>query len=161
MTEITLKALKDPPNFDQRIDILKLLHRKAEEKVNHLDMYRQRNMNYALVIFAGFSAVGIKLQSHLSQGIVSVTLLALMVIFCIWDRRWHGYRHGWDYSSRVFYERLCAITNEPNNDISYKLYYAEGEVKAEWSSLQPIVFYFLITASVASFFIFRLLNLTP
>ena len=158
MIEITLKGTSNP---GQRIDLLTLLHSKAEEKVNHSDMFRQRNMNYALVIFAAFTTVGIKLDSHLSQALASLTLFTLIVIFCIWDRRWHKTKHGWEYSSQVFYEKMRDIINDPSQDVSYKLYYKEGEQTAEWFSLQPIVFYFLLAASVASFFIFRSLKWTP
>jgi hypothetical protein len=152
MNEITLKNSSD---VSQRIEILKLLHRKPEEKVNHSDMFRQRNMNYALVIFAAFITMGIKLDSQLSQVILAFTLFTLMAIFCIWDRRWHLTKHGWEYSSCVFYEKMCHITNDSMQEISYKFYYKEREQTAEWFSVQPIVFYFLLAASIASFFIFE------
>ena len=118
-------------------------------------------MNYALVIFAAFTTVGINLDSRLSQALASLTLFTLIIIFCVWDMRWHKTKHGWDHSSRVFYERMRDIANDPSQDVSYNLYYVEGEQTAEWFSLQPIVFYFLLAASVASFFIFRSLKAAP
>ena len=158
MTEITLKA--SSTNINQRIDLLTLLHDRAVEKVNHSDTFRQRNMNYALAIFAALVAVGVRLDGWLSHAIVSGTLFSLMVIFCVWDRRWHKTKHGWDHSSYEFYKKLRDIINDPNQDVSYQLYYVEGEPKAEWFSLQPIVFYFLIAASVVSFFVFGSLKPT-
>jgi hypothetical protein len=46
-------TLDENTDIAKRIDILKMLHKKAEEKVIHADKFRQTNMNYALVIFAG------------------------------------------------------------------------------------------------------------
>ena len=81
-------TLKPTANLDKRVEVLTLLFEKAESKVTHADTYRQRNMNYSLVIFAGLIALGVKLSEYTAQSIVSATLLILMVIFCLWDRRW-------------------------------------------------------------------------
>ena len=144
MKEITLKGSSD---LGHRIELLTVLFNKAEEKVKHSDMFRQRNMNYSLVIFGALMALGIKLDPFLSRGIISGTLFVLMVIFCLWDRRWHRTKHGWDYSGRMYYQKMQEIVNEPNQDISFKLYYTEGERTAERFRFQPLVFYFLIVAS--------------
>jgi hypothetical protein len=158
MKEIILKGTSD---VGRRIDILTLLYTKAEAKVNHSDMFRQRNMNYALVIFAGFMALGGKLDGHLPQVVVSITLLILMLIFCVWDRRWHKTKHGWEYSSLLFYQKLGEVNNEPDKDVAFQSYYVEGERTAERFSFQPIVFYFLVAASLASFFIFSSMRPIP
>ena len=157
MSEITLKGSSD---LGRRIELLSMLFSKAEEKVKHSDMFRQRNMNYSLVIFGALMALGIKLDPFLSRGIVSGTLFVLMVIFCLWDRRWHKTKHGWDYSSRIYYQKMQEMVNDPTQDISFKLYYSEGERTAERFRFQPLVFYFLIVASVISFFLFSSLKTT-
>jgi len=146
--------LKGTSNPEQRIEMLTLLFKKAEEKVHHSDTFRQRNMNYALAIFAGFIALGVKLDSYLTQCIISTTLSLLMFIFTVWDRRWHRTKHGWEGSSHIFYEKITEINNNPKDDIDFLNYYVQGEDEAEWFSWQPVVFYFLIIASLASFFIF-------
>lgn len=158
MIEITLKGTSD---LDHRIELLRMLYNIAIEKVNHSDMFRQRNMNYSLVIFGALMAVGIKLDGLLSRAIVSGTLFVLTVIFCLWDRRWHKTKHGWDHSGRIYYKKMEEMVNEPSKDIGYKQYYVEGEQSAEWFSFQPIVFYFLVVASLSSFFLFSLLKVTP
>jgi hypothetical protein len=155
LKKFTLKGTSD---LNQRIELLRILYNKAEEKVNHSDMFRQRNMNYSLVIFGALMTVGIKLNDLLSCAIVSGTLFVLTVIFCFWDRRWHKTKHGWDYSSRIWYKKMEEMVNAPTNDITYKRYYKEGEQSAELFSFQPIVFYFLIIASLTSFFLFNLLK---
>ncbi|KAF0145312.1 MAG: hypothetical protein FD156_1143 [Nitrospirae bacterium] len=161
-TEVTSDImLKGSADLGRRIELLAALYTKAEEKVNHSDMFRQRNMNYSMVIFGALMTVGIKLDDLLSRAIVSGTLFALTVIFCFWDRRWHKTKHGWDYSSSIYYKKMEEMVNEPNNDITYKLYYVEGERSAEWFSFQPVVFYFLIIASLTSFFLFSLLKVMP
>ena len=158
MNDITLKGTSD---LGHRIELLRMLYDKAVEKVNHSDMFRQRNMNYSLVIFGALMTVGIKLDDLLSRAIVSGTLLALTIIFCLWDRRWHKTKHGWDRSSRMYHTKLEELVNNPTNDTVYRRYYEDGEKSAEWFSFQPIVFYFLIVASIVSFFLFGMVKVKP
>lgn len=85
MKKITLVKSAD---IDRRIEIIKVLLNKAEARVRHSDLFRQRNMNYALVVFAGLIALRVKLVSSEAQIVISATLLVLSIIFCVWDRRW-------------------------------------------------------------------------
>ena len=152
-------TLKSSPNSEKRIETLTLLFEKAESKVTHADMYRQRNMNYSLIIFAGLIALGIKLpQQYLAQSIVSATLLILMLIFCIWDRRWHKIKHGWQSTAKEAYCNICELTNNPEQEIIMPLYKSKSERKAEYYSWQPIVFYFLVVCSALSFLLFYLVK---
>lgn len=148
---ITLKGSSD---VRQRIDLLLLLQKKADDKVVHADTFRQTNMNYALAIFGAVIALDAKLGIHASQKIIWGTVAMLMLMFCIWDRRWHRTKHGWEYSSRIYYHLLQTIVNAPSADVAYKLYYPQGESGAEWLSFQPIVFYILVAASVVSLAVF-------
>lgn len=91
MSKMTLLRTADR---QQGIAILKILHDKSENKVLHSDMFRQRNMNYALVIFAGLVAAAIRLDRELPHYIIPTILTTLMVIFTVWDRRWHRNKHG-------------------------------------------------------------------
>ena len=150
MTEITLARTADK---SQRIQVLTMLYDKAEGKVLHADTFRQRNMNYAFVIFAGLVAGGIKLGNEVPHHILSATLTILMVIFAVWDRRWHKTKHGWDATSKTCYDSLVKLVNNPDQDLTLSTYKIKGEATAEWRSWQPIVFYFLVVASVASFWV--------
>jgi len=140
----------------QRIDTIKILLNKAEMKVTHADTFRQRNMNYALVIFAGLIAMRVKLTDPNDQTLkiaISITLLILSLIFCVWDRRWHKIKHGWDNTAKICYRRIVDLTNNPDQDITFSRYNVKIAKSAEWDSLQPIVFYTLVIGSIASFFI--------
>jgi hypothetical protein len=148
VSQVVFRAAADA---SLRIQILTLLRDKAEEKVFHSDEFRQRNMNYALAIFAGIMAVEMKLGSELPHFVLSTILTSLMVIFTIWDRRWHKTKHGWDATSKATYKQIVCLSNDPNQEITVSTYVAEGERTTEWTSLQPIVFYFLVVASISSF----------
>jgi hypothetical protein len=149
-----ITLVKSAP-LEQRIDTLKLLYQKAEEKVIHADTFRQRNLNYALVIFAGLIAAGVKISSTVAPYIISITLIIVMVIFCGWDRRWHQIKHGWDHTGKECYLLIVELINNPIQDVSIPSYISAAESDAEWFSWQPIIFYFLILASIASFFVLK------
>jgi hypothetical protein len=140
-------------DLKQRIDILTMLHEKAESRVLHSDTFRQRNMNYALVIFAGLVAAEIKLEKELPHYIISTILTTLMVIFAVWDRRWHRTKHGWEATSKSSYENLLKLVNDNNQNIEYETYEVAEEKTAEKTSWQPIVFYFLVGASISSYWV--------
>jgi hypothetical protein len=150
MSEITLNRLADT---SLRIQVLTMLHEKAEGKVLHADTFRQRNMNYALVIFAGLVAAELRIENQMPHYLLSATLTILMVIFAIWDRRWHMTAHGWRATAGACYSNLAKLVNNPDQDLTFSTYERKGEKKAEWHSWQPVVFYFLIVASVVSFWI--------
>ncbi len=150
MLEITLYKSADKSD---RIQVLTMLHEKAEGKVFHADTFRQRNMNYALAIFAGLIAVQLRLENQVPHYVLSATLTILMIIFAIWDRRWHKISHGWSATSKACFRNLANLVNNPDLDLTFVTYEAKGEGKAEWRSWQPIVFYFLVVASVASYWV--------
>ncbi len=159
MNKINLKSSNE--NLEHRIELLTLLFNKAEEKVKHADTFRQKNMNYSLVTFGALITLGLKFNDINYRLIISGTLFVLMVIFCLWDRRWHKTKHGWDYSGQVYYQKMEELVNDPTKDISFKSYYEEGEKTAERFKFQPSVFYFLIVASVISFYLFNAKCILP
>jgi hypothetical protein len=152
MPEITLHKSADKAD---RIHVLTILHEKAEGRVFHSDTYRQRNMNYALVVFAGLIAAQLKLENQMPHYVLSATLTILMTIFAIWDRRWHKFSHGWNATGSACFRKLAELVNSSGKeDLTFLTYEAKGEGKAQRLSWQPIVYYFLVAASVASFWIF-------
>ena len=155
MTEITLLGSSD---IEHRINILSILFKQAEEKINHIDESRQRNMNYALVIFAGLFGLGIGLDNLAYQLYISTTILVVMLIFCFWDRRLHKISHGWQSTSRAFCSIIASVINCPDQDISFLHYQSDGEKSAEWKSFQPMIFYTLVLGGLISFFIFPFLS---
>ncbi len=150
--------LKGTANLSKRLEVLTLLFQKSEAKVTHADTYRQRNMNYALVIFAGLIGLGVSLKNYSAQAMVSATLFIFMLIFCFWDRRWHRIKHGWQSTANMTYRLICDMTNNPDKDLDYPLYNWKGEGRAEYNSWQPIVFYFLVFGALSSFGLFGIVK---
>ena len=154
MNEITLLGSSD---IEHRLQVLSTLFNQAEEKINHFDESRQRNLNYALVIFAGLFGLGVGLSNHVYQLYISVIIFTVMCIFCLWDRRLHRFTHGWQISSSTFCMKTSEVINRPDQDITFLRYQVDGEKKAEWFSFQPMIFYALILGGLISFFIFLFL----
>ena len=154
MSEITLLGSS---NIEHRLQILTALYSQAEEKINHIDESRQRNMNYALVIFAGLFGLGIGLNNVVYQLYISTAIFIVMCIFSLWDRRLHKFSHGWQSSSSTFCVKISEVINSPDQDITFLRYQVDGEKKAEWFSFQPMIFYALVLGGLISFFIFLLL----
>ena len=153
MKEIILHAGSN--NIDDRINLLRNLFDKAEIRILHSDSFRQRNMNFAMAIFAGLFAVGLKTEGLFIHISLSITLFLLMLSFTIWDRRWHKTKHGWQESRNVFRTKLVELVNQPDMDISFFPYYKEAEKKAELDSWQPLLFYGLTVGAAISFIIFE------
>jgi hypothetical protein len=153
--EITLLGSSD---IEHRINVLTTLLDQAEDKVNHIDESRQRNMNYALVIFAGLVGLGVGLNDLAYQLYTSVTLFVVMSIFCLWDRRLHKISHGWQGSSATFCREIGEVINKPDQDIAFPRYRADAEKRAEWFSFQPMIFYALVFGGVATFLMFLFLQ---
>ncbi|MFO0945647.1 MAG: hypothetical protein U1D30_06845 [Planctomycetota bacterium] len=149
-SEMTRFTLKKDADIGRRLDALKLVFDACVSKVMHCDKFRQQNMNYALALFAGLMAFRTKLDA---PWVISLTLFVLMIIFCVWDRRWHRTKHGWDSAANKCYTALVELTNNPDQDVTYCRYDTAAEADAEWTSWQPIVFYLLVAASAASFFV--------
>jgi len=155
MTDITLLESSD---IEHRIGILSILFNQAEEKIRHIDESRQRNMNYALVIFAGLFGLGIGLDNLVYRLYISTTIFIVMLIFCLWDRRLHKISHGWQSSSFTFCRKIGEAMNNPDQDISFPRYRADAEKRVEWRSFQPMIFYALVFGGFISFFIFFFLS---
>lgn len=152
MITITLNSSANP---NQRIEAITLLHELANDRVKHSDSFRQRNLIWATVTFAGLMGFGTTLPDWPSQCIVSTTLSVLMVILCLWDRRWHRTKHGWDSTRKLCYQELVKIVNDPSQPAEFPRYDRAAQEEAEWTSFLPIVYYLLVAGAVASLFAFR------
>jgi len=146
---------------DAGLEILSGLAKRAEDRVLHSDTFRQRNINFALVIFAGFIALGSRVHGQAAHLLTSGTLLALMTIFALWDRRWHKTKHGWQQTRNVLTSKVVKLANHPKKDVQFQLYCPDAEKTAEPFSFQPMIFYFLVLASLVSFFVFRSIDVQP
>jgi len=156
--EPTRIILKGNSKLKQRIDYLYKLFDNAERRVLHCDTFRQRNINYALLIFAGLFVLGENSKELIIHILISFSLLLLMISFTLWDRKWHKTKHGWQYTRNMFRDKLALLINNEKDNIEIFSYYKVGEDDAERDSFQPLLFYFLIIGSIGSFFIFRIIN---
>jgi len=153
MNEVTLLGSSD---IEHRLQFLSTLLIQAEEKINHIDESRQRNLNFALIIFAGLFGLGIGLNNLVYKLSISTAIFILMCIFCLWDRRLHRISHGWQSARSTFCASISEVINTPKKDITFPRYRADGERKAEVFSFQPIIFYALVVGGLISFAVFIL-----
>ncbi|MGO9317007.1 MAG: hypothetical protein ACLPXT_11520 [Terracidiphilus sp.] len=155
MSRLDLKGNIDKGKADNslRIQIITMLHEKAANRMIHADTFRQRNMNYALAIFAGLVVAGIRPENKVPHYVLSIMLTVLMILFTFWDNRLHKFSHGWRTTSSNCLHKLEDLVNDPNQKINICTYDSKGEKGAKWYSLQPFVYYLLVVASVASFWV--------
>ena len=158
MKELTLKGGPEKENAERRIGLLTCLLHQAEQKITHISELRQRNLNYALVIFAGLFTFSMKFAVELYSVFVAGVLLAIMIVFSRLDRRLHKFIHGWGRTRYELVKRINQVINAPTADVTYQIYWPEAEKTAQPLALQPIVFYFLVVGGVIhlTFLILRL-----
>jgi hypothetical protein len=154
ITTITLSGSDDKENIRNRIAFLTSLLNNSEEKRNHLDELRQKTMNYALLTFAGLFGFGLTLSTRFNSFYISIPLTLIMIIFCLLDGRLHKVGHGWQYSLRIFIEKMSEVINYPTKDITFLTYSVEGEKGAELLGFQRVIFYLLVLGGILSFFVF-------
>lgn len=157
------KAQKDPPktwmlkgsterdNADRKVSFLSLLLDTAKTKGTEVAQLRQRNLNYALLIFGGLLAFSLQFASSWYSVWVSVSLLAMMCFFSLLDRRFHRYIHGWRETEKMFMDKITSVINDSHGDVEFVRYYKEGEEKAERFGLQPWITYLLVIGAVIHF----------
>ena len=142
---------------DERIKFQSLLFSKYIEKINHVDELRQRNMNYALIIFSGLFAIGLKLNKIDPEIILSSILTLVMIIFCLLDRRLHKISHQYQSLCDMHYANVCSLLNNSNKKLKYKKWDKSWRKPAQWFALQPLIFYSLIIGGILSFPLFRMI----
>jgi hypothetical protein len=143
----TLFGSDEKENIDRRIAFLTSLLGIAERKGPYLGQLRQRNMNYALVAFAGLFTFSFKMPTKLYSLFVSAALFIIVLVFCLLDLRFHKFVHGWRESEKAFIKAISEVINDPTKKITFVRYIEEAEREAENFSLQPMIFYLLVVAS--------------
>lgn len=135
-------------NLQQRCEVLSDALKDAAQKGFHLSELRQKNLNYALLIFAGLFTFCLKFPTMPYTDIVSYALVALMALFCALDRRLHRFVHGWRETKKMLMMRITHVVSYPHYPICFRRYVREGEAKAEKFGLRPFVFYMLVLGSI-------------
>lgn len=153
--DFELNGSDEAKNVQNRIDFLRNALNNAETKINHIDGMRQKNLNFALILFAGLYGLGLKFSDKISSPfILSTIVVLLMLIFCLIDRRLHRLSHGWRSTGKLRVKSISQTTNKPDTNLNYPSYDRNGMKKAELFSLQPVVFYILIICGIFSFWLF-------
>jgi hypothetical protein len=145
---ITLTALLDDK---YKIDILSTVYSKTEEMIMHYDNLRQRNLNIALIIFAGLFGLGIKTEPKNYQVLISIAIILLMLIFFRIDRKFHTRTHGFRGSTFKLLHKIGKIRE--GEEIKFEKFDDEYAKKAEWKSMHTVIYYFLIIGGIATYFI--------
>lgn len=151
--EFTLNGSKSPANIERRISLLTELMRHADQQSFHISELRQKNLNYALFIFAGLFTFNMKFRPEINSFLISFALFVIMIVFCILDRRYHRHIHGWRRTKMEFVNRINDIINAPSRAVVYRRYWNVGEKTAEPVAPIPVIYYFLILGAIFSFFV--------
>ena len=104
MLEYPLNGPRDEQNIDARATFLTAWLNRLAQKGDHISELRQKNLNYALIIFAALFTVSMKFPMPSAKPYsvcISLALLGIMIVFCVLDRRYHRYIHGWGETEKV------------------------------------------------------------
>lgn len=148
MNEIILPTSLEP---EEKLRIISDVYRQIEEMVMHLDSLRQRNLNFALIVFAGLFGLGAKVANTINLLFISIPLTILMLIFLLIDRKFHVYNHGFQGSSYKLIHKMSEIRNK--GELVFEKYDYDFAKKAEWTSLQCIIYFSLIAGGIISYFV--------
>ena len=152
---VVLAGSSNPESAELRTTLLAGYLRNVEEKVNHIDRLRDRNMSISVVIFAALFGFGARFATGSAALLLSSALGALMVVGCARDRRLHRISHGWRGTKRALHNVIAKSLSQPDAEISYPMYVPSAEAEAEWAGRQPVLCYLLIAGSAASWWIFN------
>ena len=136
---------------EEKLRIISDVYRKIEDMIMHIDSLRQRNLNLALIIFAGLFGFGAKVVNTINPLFISVTLTILMLIFLLIDRKFHVYSHGFQGASYTLIHKMSEIRN--GEDVVFEKYDFNFAKTAEWASLQCIIHFSLIAGGLISYFV--------
>jgi hypothetical protein len=150
-TKWTLLGSINPESIARRQELLRSMYETARSKGAEVAQLRQTNLNYALLIFAGLFTFSFQFAKGWYSVIGSAALCLIMCIFCVLDRRLHKFIHGWRATEKHLTEKITYLLNYPSENIEFRRYISEAERNAEWRSLQPMIMYAFILASLFHF----------
>ena len=151
MTTINLKGKSSQ---DHRLSFVTNLLNNAESKVNHFDGIRQRNLVVAIAVFSGLLGFIGKAPDEVTTWILSLSLIFIMGIFFVLDRRFRTYSHGWQKTRKNMTKCIEEIINSPEKEVSFLRYDVSGEKEEKTWSVISILYLLLIIGGICSFFVF-------
>ena len=143
---LSLKGSDKEENIRHRIDFLTVLHNTADNKERYIGNLRQRNLYYALAIFAALFTIGLRYPTKFYAFASAIALFSIMLVFYYLDKRYHKFIHGWRKTQKEIARAISEVINNPTQVKEVKRYYEEGEKEtdAEKLHLQPIIYYLLV-----------------
>lgn len=136
---------------DEKLKILSQVYNKIEEMIMHFDNLRQRNLNFALVVFAGLFGLSVKIGTNTNQFLIPAVITAIMFIFLRIDRKYHIYSHGFQWTSYFLIHKMGEVDN--GRDIKFDKYNYKFSKTAELLSLQSVIYYCLIIGGILAYFL--------
>jgi hypothetical protein len=146
-TEWTLRGQGDGESIARRQALLDIIFDNARSKGTEIAQLRQTNLNYAILVFAALFTFSLQFAEGWYSVAVSAALFFVMFVFSSLDRRFHRFIHGWRAPEKHLVEKVTALLNDPNADLTFRRYISEAEYTAELGGLQPIITYSLVAVS--------------
>lgn len=136
--------------LETKLAVLTTMFETTKEKGMEVAQLRQKNLNYALIIFAGISTFSFTVvKGEWYSVCCCAALLVIMFCFAKLDRKFHRYIHGWRETEKFFTTKMVQLINNPKQDIKFIRYIAKGEKKAEAKGHQPLITYSLVIGALA------------
>jgi len=134
----------DPAVNEKNISMVREFFEKSWDKINHFDILRQQQLNYALIAFSGLLAFIISTDNTQMQYTGCCGMVLLMAVFCLHDHRLHKYTHGFSAAVILQAQALRDLTNEPGKKVTIRLYRSDAEREAVWKKSHHTRIYFVM-----------------
>jgi len=153
LNKVTLPACLDT---EKKLAIVSKVYEEAKEMIMHLDILRMRNLNFALIIFAGLFGLGLNIKGDTSRLLISCSITALMFVSLLIDRKLHIYNHGYQGSTYNLLHKMSEIRDK--TELIFEKYDYDYAKEAKWKSQQTIIHVCLTIGGVISYFVLRAAN---
>lgn len=159
----TLRGSPDAESITRRQGLLGAMFENARSKGNELAQLRQTNLNFSLLIFAALFTFSFQFTKGWYSVAGSAALCFTMSVFCLMDRKFHKFMHGWRETEIHLTERMTNLLNQPEDDLKFRRHMVEAQETAQLTGLQPMITYALVLASTIhlAYSLWRILTLSP
>ena len=149
MAEITLNQ---NVNNRDRLDYLFTLLNNAEKREDFLHERRDKNFQFALIIFAVVSGFSQQLAVTIKTYSIFGFLVVVMISALMYEIHLHRFACAWRKTYRNHRKTISKTLNTPGAPITFKTFEYQALDEAltlkSWFSMRRIVYYLLILLSV-------------
>lgn len=135
-------------SLEEKLNLLRMLNQRVEEKINHFDGVRQQNLRYSILVFSGLVVFGFSIGQLVLRWFVAIGLTLLMTIFFLADKRLHRRTHAFRGTIYRSLQAISYLLSGGGDDITIWLYDKEAAEKAEKINLRLSLYCLLIAASI-------------